>query len=95
MFTNWDDGMIYNNTQVPSLAWENVKKIFTLEKGATYQPIRVLSYAVDYHFWKLNPVGYHITNILFYFFTCVMVFLTLRQLSAILGEKAPLIHMNG
>jgi tetratricopeptide (TPR) repeat protein len=88
MFTNWDDSMIYGNPQVKSLEWENIKKIFTLQKGGTYQPIRVLSYAIDYHFWGLNPLGYHITNILFYILTCLMVFFTLRLLSAGLREEA-------
>jgi tetratricopeptide (TPR) repeat protein len=89
LFTNWDDGMIYSNTEVRSLSWENVLTIFTLKKGATYQPIRVLSYAIDYHFWKLNPLGYHITNIFFYILTCIMVYFTLLHLSGHLREKAP------
>jgi len=89
LFTNWDDGMIYSNTEVRSLSWENVLTIFTLKKGATYQPIRVLSYAIDYHFWKLNPLGYHITNILFYILTCIMAYFTLYHLSIHLREKAP------
>ena len=81
-FTNWDDGMIYGNSQVRSLSWENLITIFTPQKGNTYQPVRILSYAIDYHFWKLNPLGYHVTSILFYILTCIAVFLTLRRLSA-------------
>ena len=88
MFTNWDDGMIYDNPNIRNLGWEGVKKIFTLEKANNYQPIRMLSYAIDYHFWKLNPLGYHITNIFFYILTCIMVFFTLRLLSRHLREKA-------
>ena len=65
-FTNWDDGMIYQNSNVRDLSWGGIKQIFTLQKANTYQPIRVLSYAIDYRIWKLNPLGYHITNILFY-----------------------------
>jgi tetratricopeptide (TPR) repeat protein len=88
MFTNWDDGLIYGNTQIRSLAWENIGEIFTPQKGETYQPVRVLSYAIDYHFWGLNPLGYHITNILFYILTSVMVFFTLRLLSMGLRKDA-------
>ena len=88
IFTNWDDGMIYSNTEVRSLSWENIRTIFTLKKGGTYQPIRVLSYAIDYHFWKLNPLGYHLTNILFYILTCLMVYFSLFHLSMNLREKA-------
>ena len=80
-FTNWDDGMIYQNSTIRNLNWDGIKKIFTLEKGNTFQPIRMLSYAIDYHFWKLNPLGYHLTNILFYILTCVMVYLALLRLS--------------
>ena len=85
-FTNWDDSMIYGNSQVKSLDWKNIRTIFTLHKASTYQPVRVLSYAIDYHFWKLNPLGYHLTNIFFYFLTCMMVFLTLQRLSSHLRE---------
>jgi Flp pilus assembly protein TadD len=87
-FTNWDDGMIYENLSIRDLSWEGIKKIFTLETGNTYQPIRMLSYAVDYRFWKFDPVGYHITNILFYILTCIMVYFTLFHLSLNLREKA-------
>jgi tetratricopeptide (TPR) repeat protein len=86
-FTNWDDGMIYQNASIRNLNWTGIKKIFTFENGNTYQPIRILSYAVDYKFWKLNPLGYHITNILFYILTCIMVFFTLRDLSVHLRER--------
>jgi Flp pilus assembly protein TadD len=86
-FTNWDDGMIYQNSTIRDLSWKGIKRIFTHEKANTYQPIRMLSYAVDYRFWKLNPIGYRITNILFYILTCIMVFLTLRYLSANLREN--------
>jgi tetratricopeptide (TPR) repeat protein len=89
LFTNWDDQMIYSNYQIRSLDWENIKTIFTPVKAGTYQPIRVLSYAVDYSFWELNPLGYHITNILFYILTCIIVFFTLRRLSTHLRENAP------
>src|SRR4030042_304059 len=87
-FTNWDDSMIYSNSQVKSLDWKNLRTIFTLHKASTYQPIRVLSYAIDYHFWNLNPLGYHITNIFFYILTCIMVYFTLLHLSNHLREKA-------
>jgi hypothetical protein len=87
-FTNWDDGMIYGNRSIRNLSWEGIKKIFTFEKANAYQPVRMLSYAIDYRMWELNPKGYRITNILFYLLTCMMVFLTLRVLSSHLrGER--------
>jgi Flp pilus assembly protein TadD len=87
-FTNWDDGMIYNNPSIRNLDWNGIRKLFTLQKGSTYQPIRMLSYAIDYRLWKLNPIGYHITNILFYALTCLMVFVTIEGVSAGLRDKS-------
>ena len=87
-FTNWDDGMIYQNSTIRDLSWEGIKRIFTYVKANTYQPVRMLSYAIDYRFWRLNPMGYRITNILFYTLTCIMVFFTLHLLSASLRKAA-------
>jgi tetratricopeptide (TPR) repeat protein len=87
-FTNWDDGMIYQNSSIRDLSWEGIKRIFTLEKGNTYQPVRMLSYAIDYHYWRLNPLGYHITSILFYILTCITIFFTIYLLSAKLRKEA-------
>lgn len=88
-FTNWDDGMIYQNPTIRNLDWNGIKKLFTFERGNTYQPVRALSYAVDYKFWRLNPIGYHITNILFYVLTSLVVFFTLEQLSTSLRKHLP------
>jgi hypothetical protein len=88
-FTNWDDGMIYQNFAIRDLSWKGIKRIFTYEKAYTYQPIRILSYAIDYKFWKLNPLGYRITSIIFYILTCIVVFQVLKALSLHLRSKAP------
>jgi tetratricopeptide (TPR) repeat protein len=94
-FTNWDDGMIYQNPDVRSLDWKGIGKMFTPRRAATYQPIRILSYAIDYKFWKLDPMGYRITNIIFYILTCIMVFLTLRLLSERLRDRSePQSHLR-
>src|SRR4029077_961634 len=29
-----------------------------------WAPLTTLSYAIDYSFWKLDPFGYHLTNVL-------------------------------
>lgn len=88
-FVNWDDpGLILRNKRIQSLNWQNVREIFTPKKSSTFQPIRVLSYAIDYRIWKLNPIGYHITNNIFYVLTCLVVFFSLRKLSTDLRQGA-------
>ena len=80
-FTNWDDiSLIVNNKQIRSLDLENLKKIFDPRVGGTYQPMRVFSYALDYHFFELNPVGYHIHNILLHTLASVFLFLSFAKI---------------
>ncbi len=40
-----------------------------------YRPVQLLSYALDYFFWKLNPFGYHLDNILIHSVNSFLVFL--------------------
>ena len=39
-----------------------------------YRPLRTASFALDYHFWKLNPAGYHISNVAFHTLNVLLVF---------------------
>jgi protein O-mannosyl-transferase len=90
-FTNWDDtNLIVNNELIRSLDFKNIKAIFDFRAQGTYQPVRVLSYAIDYHFWKLNPFGYHIHSILLHAFASIFLYLgLLRIIPGIRGmEKA-------
>jgi len=80
-FTNWDDtNLIANNELIRSLDVKNIKKIFDFHAQGTYQPVRVLSYAIDYYFWKLNPVGYHIHSILLHAFASIFLYLFLSHI---------------
>jgi tetratricopeptide (TPR) repeat protein len=51
----------------------DVISIFT-QKGS-YRPVRVLSYAIDYYFSRLNPLSYHISNITYHMATILFVYL--------------------
>ncbi len=74
-FTNWDDpGLVIDNTAITSLSLENILHLFTPRAGHTYQPVRVLSYAIDYHFWQLDPFGYHLGNTLLHLFAAVILY---------------------
>jgi hypothetical protein len=49
------------------------------EHGGFVRPGVVLSYVVDHCIWGLNPVGYHLTNILFHGLASCGVFLIARH----------------
>jgi protein O-mannosyl-transferase len=80
-FVNMDDlDLIVRNRHIKALTWETVKTIFTPGAVGAYQPVRTLSYAIDYHFWKLNPTGYHLTNIACHLLNVWLIFLIVRAL---------------
>lgn len=64
----WDDeDLIIKNLYVRD--WKYLHKFFIensiqgAKKGSNfYRPIWNISFAIDYHIWKLNPTGYHLTN---------------------------------
>jgi tetratricopeptide (TPR) repeat protein len=73
--------LIQSNETLPSL--KNIYNIITVttqEHG--YRPVRVLSYAIDYCISGLNPLSYHISNIVYHIINCFLVYLiTLSLLS--------------
>lgn len=74
-FTNWDDnGYVTKNNIIKTFSWASVKKIFTVFHMDAFQPVTLLSYLFEYHFFGLNPLGYHFTNLILHLLNCVFVF---------------------
>lgn len=82
----WDDEwLIKNNVYVTGQF--NCKDIFTKDLGAGigrqnsfYRPLQILLNKADFICWKLNPFGYHLTNILLHIFVCLSVYWLCRIL---------------
>jgi len=76
-FSGDDLLVIVNNDFIKS--WENFSYIFSndyLEKARelSYRPMVTLSYFIDYTVWKLNPLGYHLTNLLLHIFNVILFY---------------------
>jgi tetratricopeptide (TPR) repeat protein len=81
-FTLDDVPIIVENPIVRDLA--NAGKILTTnywgereearDRGL-YRPLTVLTYAMDYHFWQLNPKGYHVVNVVLHTTATLLLFL--------------------
>lgn len=77
----WDDeALVVRNTLIRSV--QNVPASFTndlyfgVASGSNfYRPLQTISYIFDYHFWELNPFGYHLTNIILQICVSFLVFL--------------------
>ena len=64
-FTNLDDpAYVINNSSIRQLDRNLLVSAFTRPHYFGWLPLTSLSFAVDYHFWQLNPLGYHLTNVL-------------------------------
>jgi len=80
--TNWDDPHYLNdNPLIRKLSAENIKRIFTEVFFGNYQPLHIFSYAIEYHFYKLNPAGYHTTSVIMHLIVTALVFRFILLLS--------------
>jgi tetratricopeptide (TPR) repeat protein len=51
------------------------------QESIYYRPILLISYILDYQIWKLNPAGYHATNIILHLITVAFIFFLFNSLS--------------
>ncbi|MDD5476637.1 MAG: tetratricopeptide repeat protein [Candidatus Omnitrophica bacterium] len=87
----WDDqALVVQNTLIRSarnlpLSFTN-DLYFGVASGSNfYRPLQTISYIFDYHFWQLDPFGYHLTNIILQLGVSFLVFLLVSEL---LGDLA-------
>jgi len=88
-----DDALVVNNPLIRS--WHNSGASFMNElylggnSGSNfYRPLQTVSYIFDYHFWQLNPFGYHLSNIILQAAVSCLVFLLVFNLSVSLPVAA-------
>jgi len=73
--SNWDDShYILGNRLIKDLTFANLKGIFTYFTLDLYTPLVLLSYSIEYYFFKLNPYGYHLTNLILHLCNSLLVF---------------------
>jgi len=80
-FVNYDDDVyITNNKQIKDLSLNGIKNIF-----ASYSqdnlPVTLLSFAIDYKLWGLNPKMYHVENLLIHLLNIILVFYLILLIS--------------
>ncbi|MBM4140031.1 MAG: tetratricopeptide repeat protein [Nitrospira sp.] len=65
-FVNWDDeDYVYKNISIRFLDTHFFGWIFGFH-ASNWHPLTWLSHAIDYSLWKLNPMGHHLSNIIFH-----------------------------
>ena len=82
-FTNWDDPLyVTDNDLITSLSWSNIRSIFSSFVVGNYHPLTMLSLALDFKLYHIEPFGFHLTNVLIHLANVVLVFAFCRSLTS-------------
>jgi Flp pilus assembly protein TadD len=89
-FENSDDQLyvLQNPGIVGGLSWKNVAATFTHYQCGFYHPLTMLSLMLNYQLGGLQPVGYHLVNVLLHTASVLLLFLVLRQMTGCLWCSA-------
>jgi len=74
-FTNWDDPMmITENPVIRDLSPGNLFRIISTPDEYFYRPFLFLSLAMEYHFFRFDPLVYHLDNLMLHLCNTLLVF---------------------
>ena len=80
-FLSWDDKQyIYQNDLIKSLSFDNIRLIFSTYVMGNYHPLVVLSDAIIYSIFGLNPVAFHTFSLLLHLINVILVFVFISAL---------------
>lgn len=90
-FVAWDDPKyVYENMGIRTLDLAFFKRAFTEVYFSNWHPLTMISYAVDYALWGLNPLGYHLENNIFHGVnTALVAVLSVRLIAIARPLSAP------
>jgi tetratricopeptide (TPR) repeat protein len=77
----WDDGdYVTNNQLLHSL--KGLWQIWSVPSATPqYYPLTFTSFWLDYHLWQLNPLGFHLVNVLLQALNAILLWTVLRRLN--------------
>jgi len=79
-FVNWDDDKNFlENPHYRGLGWTQLSWMWTTHLGH-YIPLTWMTFGLDYLLWGMNPLGYHLTNLLLHAANAVVFFFITRRL---------------
>src|SRR2546426_7189055 len=76
----WDDEEnLLGNPHYRGLGWPQLRWMWTTHLGH-YIPLTWMTLGLDYLLWGMNPLGYHLTNLLLHAANAVVFFFVVRRL---------------
>jgi Tfp pilus assembly protein PilF len=80
-FVDWDDyETLLVNPYYRGLDWSRLRWMFTTFHMGHYQPLSWVSLGLDYLVWGINPLGYHLTNLILHACNALLFFFVVRLL---------------
>jgi len=76
----WDDGVYFEDVFVRNLNGESFSHFFSSYYLGMYQPIGVLTFALNFAFHGESPFGYQLINLLLHLMNTFLVFVLIRKL---------------
>lgn len=80
-FVNWDDDFnLANNKNTALLNWDNIVNIFSDHVIGNYNPLPILTFAIERAIVGLDPTLYHINNLILHLICVFFVYRIFRSL---------------
>jgi len=83
-FVNYDDAVYItkNAAVLKGLSFDGFRWAFTSTYASNWHPLTWLSHMVDIQLFRLNPIGHHLTNLVFHVISVLLLFGFLRSMTA-------------
>lgn len=84
-----DDKYLVNNVNVQiGVSPSTIRWAFTTSHCSNWHPLTWVSYMLDYQLFRLNPAGYHLTNVLLHAANACLLFILIFRLCGALWPSA-------
>ncbi len=89
-FVGYDDAnYVVENGQIQQgFTWSNVVWAFSTTYFANWHPLTWISYEIDAQLYGMNPLGYHLENLLFHGINICLLFFVLAKMTSQAGPSA-------
>ncbi len=80
-FINWDDDVyITKNPDILNVSLNGLKNFFTNFYVFNYIPLTMLSFALEYKLFGLNPIAFHTNNLILHIVNIILVFILIYKI---------------
>ncbi|MCX6247022.1 MAG: tetratricopeptide repeat protein [Bacteroidetes bacterium] len=78
--TNDDIVFFTKYPEILNLSWNSIGRYFSSYHASLYQPLTVLTFAINYHFTGTSPLSLHLVNLIFHLINIILVFFFFNNL---------------